>query len=120
AVLQDRHQLLTGRMGSPGWVAPEILKGLPYNEKVDVYSFGIIIWECLAGKRPYEGLTNDQVMLAVAAGSRPAVPPDTDPALERLMSSCWDQDPEQRPAFHEITTELQLLLQQALAAEAEL
>ncbi|GIL55286.1 hypothetical protein Vafri_10854 [Volvox africanus] len=120
AVLQDRQQLLTSRMGSTGWVAPEILKGLPYDKKVDVYSFGIIIWECLAGKRPYEGLTNDQVMFAVAAGFRPPVPPDTDPELEQLMCACWAQDPEQRPAFQDIARKLQMLLQQTIAAGAEL
>jgi serine/threonine protein kinase len=39
--------------GTPCWVAPEIFRNEPYDEKVDVYSFGILMWEVLAAKKPY-------------------------------------------------------------------
>ena len=45
------------RIGTPHWMAPEIMRGEPYKEEADVYSFGMILWELLTGKIPYEGLS---------------------------------------------------------------
>lgn len=48
----DNKRILS-QCGSPLWVSPEILKGLRYNEKCDVYSFGIILWEIMAWSEPF-------------------------------------------------------------------
>jgi serine/threonine protein kinase len=45
------------------WMAPEIIKGQMYTEKADVYAFGIILWEILTRKEPYE----DKEMMQVGA-----------------------------------------------------
>ncbi|PNH06051.1 putative serine/threonine-protein kinase, partial [Tetrabaena socialis] len=45
---------LTGGLGTYQWAAPEVLAHQRYSEKADVYSFGIVLWECLAAKLPYE------------------------------------------------------------------
>jgi len=42
-----------GKIGTPHWMAPEILRGEMYTEKADVYSFGVILWEMLTGEIPY-------------------------------------------------------------------
>lgn len=44
-------------IGTPHWMAPEIMRGEPYTEKSDVYSFGMILWEIITGKIPYENLS---------------------------------------------------------------
>jgi serine/threonine protein kinase len=44
-------------VGTPNWMAPEIMQGLAYTEKSDVYSFGMILWELITGQVPFENLS---------------------------------------------------------------
>lgn len=46
-----------GRVGTPHWMAPEILREKEYTEKSDVYSFGMVLWEMVTKKIPYSELT---------------------------------------------------------------
>jgi serine/threonine protein kinase len=51
----DKNNNLNTRMGTLNWVAPEILEGSTvYDEKADIYSFGLVLWEILTGKTPFE------------------------------------------------------------------
>ena len=43
------------------WMAPEVIEHKPYGEKADVFSFGILLWELLTGRVPYEDMTPLQV-----------------------------------------------------------
>jgi serine/threonine protein kinase len=52
--------------GTYRWMAPEMIKQKAYNRKVDVYSFGLLLWEMVSGRIPYENLTPFQVAYAVA------------------------------------------------------
>jgi serine/threonine protein kinase len=52
--------------GTYRWMAPEMIKQNAYNRKVDAYSFGLLIWEMVSGRIPYENLTPFQVAYAVA------------------------------------------------------
>jgi serine/threonine protein kinase len=44
------------RVGSPVWAAPEVMRGEPYTEKLDIYSFAIVMWELLNRDEPYKGI----------------------------------------------------------------
>lgn len=52
-----RPPLLSGRCRLRRWMAPEVIEHKPYGEKADVFSFGILMWELLTGRVPYEDMT---------------------------------------------------------------
>lgn len=101
--------------GTPEWMAPEFLRGEPSNEKSDVFSFGVILWELITLQQPWSGLGPAQVVGAVAFQNRRlTIPPNTSPILVALMESCWADDPSQRPSFGSIVDSLKKLLKNPL------
>ena len=50
------------RVGTPHWMAPEILKGGKYECPSDIYSFGILLWEMMTGKIPYKDYSTAQII----------------------------------------------------------
>jgi serine/threonine protein kinase len=99
----------TGYVGTAQWMAPEILRSSPfYDEKVDVYSFAVLLWEMLTLAEPFEGLTQDQLVLEVIQkGSRPAIPDYYGPPkLIELIRRCWSEKPSERPSFPQVTATL--------------
>ncbi|PNX83017.1 serine/threonine-protein kinase CTR1-like protein, partial [Trifolium pratense] len=95
----------------PEWMAPEFLRGEPSDEKSDIFSFGVILWELVTMQQPWSGLNPPQVVGAVAFQNRKlAIPPNISPALASLMESCWADDPAQRPSFGSIIESVKKLL----------
>ena len=84
-------------------MAPEVLANRSYDEKADVYSFGIIVWELLARECPYEGMTAIQCALAVLnRDKRPEIPKWCPPGLHALIKACVKKEPSERPSFVEV------------------
>ncbi len=72
------------------FLAPEILSGQPYNEKVDTYAFGIILWELVTRQLPFNQLSFiSDVASSVIAGERPTVPEEIPKDYAKLMQVCW-------------------------------
>lgn len=67
--------------------------------KADVYSFGLILWEMLSLKRPFEGLNRKEfVQSVIKGGRRPPLQQDWSGPLRELLARCWDEDMDQRPS----------------------
>ncbi|GMI22217.1 hypothetical protein TrCOL_g2995 [Triparma columacea] len=96
-------------VGTYAWAAPEVIEGgfSALSLKADVYAFGIIIWECLTQKRPWDGKTDGQIIKAIVKEQRPDVSDDMNKDLRALMESCWSEDPKDRPHFDEIVKRLE-------------
>ncbi|XP_020535437.1 serine/threonine-protein kinase STY8 isoform X2 [Jatropha curcas] len=111
ARVQDQSGVMTAETGTYRWMAPEVIEHKPYDHKVDVFSFSVVLWELLTGKLPYEHLTPLQAAVGVVQqGLRPSIPKHTHYKLVELLERCWQQEPSLRPEFSEI---LELLHQLA-------
>ncbi|KAL3038752.1 hypothetical protein AAZX31_01G149000 [Glycine max] len=108
ARVQTQSGVMTAETGTYRWMAPEVIEHKPYDQKADVFSFGIALWELLTGELPYSCLTPLQAAVGVVQkGLRPTIPKNTHPRLSELLQRCWQQDPTQRPNFSEIIEILQ-------------
>ncbi|XWS26959.1 hypothetical protein CRYUN_Cryun26dG0074900 [Craigia yunnanensis] len=110
--IKQRTLVSGGVRGTIPWMAPELLntKNNFVTEKVDVYSFGIVMWELLTGEEPYIDLHTKEIIAGIIKGTlRPEIPSWCDPAWRSLMERCWSTDPDPRPAFSEIAKELRTM-----------
>ncbi|KAM2008949.1 hypothetical protein ACFX16_003790 [Malus domestica] len=113
ARVNSQSGVMTSETGTYRWMAPEVIQHKPYDHKADVFSFGVVLWELLTGKLPYEHLTPLQAAVGVAQkGLRPTIPKNTPPKLAELLEKCWQQDPAPRPDFSEIIENLQTLAEE--------
>ena len=89
--------------GTPRYSAPEVLKGQPYNESVDVYAFSIVLHELLSLKRPYKGYATKQAFVdAVLGGERPRVENEEWPAeVKEAMRAAFSEQHSRRPSIDE-------------------
>ncbi|XP_031478420.1 serine/threonine-protein kinase EDR1-like isoform X1 [Nymphaea colorata] len=98
--------------GTPEWMAPEVLRNEPSNEKCDVYSFGVILWELATLRMPWSGMNPMQVVGAVGFQNRRLeIPKEVDPLVARIIWECWQTDPNLRPSFAQLATALEPLQQ---------
>ena len=80
---------------------------VPYSQSIDVYSFGILLWQLLSGKTPFYHLKND-IKEQIVTGSRPSMNDIPSEIAEKhdgiveLIQACWDTNPRARPSFGEI------------------
>ncbi|CAL4920870.1 unnamed protein product [Urochloa decumbens] len=93
--------------GTPEWMAPEVLRNEQSNEKCDVYSFGVILWELATLRMPWSGMNPMQVVGAVGFQDRRLdIPKEVDPLVARIIFECWQKDPNLRPSFSQLTSAL--------------
>lgn len=105
--------VMSGETGSLRYMAPEVADGLPYNHLADVYSFGTILWELNAGKKPFDGLNREMFYERVVhGGERPPLHRKWPKELTSLMTECWDADMTNRPKFRDIVTRIDKMLEQ--------
>ncbi|XP_041917167.1 leucine-rich repeat serine/threonine-protein kinase 1 isoform X2 [Alosa sapidissima] len=94
------HEGALGVEGTPGYQAPEIRPGIVYDEKVDMFSYGMVLYELLSGRRPALGHHQLQIAKKLSKGIRPVLGSPEEVqfyCLQALMLECWDTKPEKRP-----------------------
>ncbi|GMH08167.1 hypothetical protein Nepgr_010007 [Nepenthes gracilis] len=99
--------------GTYPWMAPELLNSTTslVSEKVDVFSFGMVMWELVSGEQPHADLDYDAIIGGVLCNTlRPPVPYYCDPGWRSLMERCWSHRPCERPSFSEIALELRAMI----------
>mmetsp|Transcript_5094 Transcript_5094/g.7552 ORF Transcript_5094/g.7552 Transcript_5094/m.7552 type:complete len:427 (-) Transcript_5094:377-1657(-) len=111
-VFANETYKMTGFTGTLAYMAPEVALRKPYNEKVDVYSFGIILWQMVTGETPFDGMGKAAyIERVVMGGLRPSIPRDVPKDLATLMQQCWDADPKRRPSCTAILASLDIVIE---------
>ncbi|KAI5058650.1 hypothetical protein GOP47_0026820 [Adiantum capillus-veneris] len=110
--VKQQTMISGGVRGTLPWMAPELLNGSSslVCEKVDVFSFGIVLWELLTGEEPYASMHYGAIIGGIVTNTlRPPVPRWCDVAWRSLMEACWAADPAERPTFTEIANSLRAM-----------
>uniref|UniRef100_J3MCP9 non-specific serine/threonine protein kinase n=1 Tax=Oryza brachyantha TaxID=4533 RepID=J3MCP9_ORYBR len=106
--------------GTAEWMAPEVLRNEPSDEKCDVFSYGVILWELFTLLQPWEGMNPMQVVGAVGFQQRRLdIPAHVDPTIAEIIRRCWETDPKMRPSFSEIMSSLKPLLKSTPANQPQ-
>ena len=91
--------------GIISYMAPEIFQGQKYTKASDIYSFGMIMWEFMTGRRPFWDRNHDtELIIDICDGLRPPIVTNAPEGYMELMEECWHSDPRKRSA----TTELRI------------
>ncbi|XP_019422970.1 PREDICTED: dual specificity protein kinase shkB-like isoform X2 [Lupinus angustifolius] len=102
--------------GTPQWMAPEVLRNEPSNEKSDVFSFGVILWELMTQSIPWKTLNFLQVVGVVGFMDRRLdMPEGLDPDAASIIQECWRSDSDKRPSFQELIQRMMFLLNKVTA-----
>ncbi len=80
------------------YMAPDIFNGHKYAKKSDIYSFGMIMWEFMTGRRPFWDRVHDaELIIEICDGLRPPIVTNAPEGYVDLMKECWHSDPIKRP-----------------------
>jgi serine/threonine protein kinase len=114
ARIKEENATMT-RCGTPCWTAPEVIRGDKYDERADVFSFGVVMWQVLTRREPYAGRNFMNVSLDVLEGKRPQLPADCPAKLRKVMKKCWHAAADRRPTMERVLA----FLDQELADKGE-
>ncbi|KAK1116449.1 hypothetical protein K0M31_019037 [Melipona bicolor] len=87
--------------GTPDYMAPEIIKGLKYNQAVDWWSYGVLLYEMLTGQSPFSGCDEDELFWSIC-NERPFIPRYLSQDSSDILIALLEKDSGKRLAGHEI------------------
>ena len=101
-------------------MAPEVIRNEPCNEKVDIWSFGVCVWELLTGELPYKNVDSSAIIWGVGSNSLQLPLPSTCPdGFKLLIKQCWSSKPRNRPSFRHILMHLDIAAVEILSFKPE-
>ena len=109
---------MTAETGTYRWMAPEVLRHEHYAASADIYSWSLVLFECISHEIPFKHLSSLQAAAKVALeGKRPALHPDTPRVLARLIQRCWSRETSDRPSASALVEHLDHIRTQLLTPE---
>ena len=101
-------------VGTVAYMSPEQASGQPVDARSDVFSFAAVLYELLAGRRPFRGSTDLEVLLAIAHRSADPLPESIPLPLRELIERALQKDPAQRvQTMREVVADLRRLVRQS-------
>ncbi|HEU5160094.1 MAG TPA: serine/threonine-protein kinase [Streptosporangiaceae bacterium] len=101
-------------IGTPAYVAPELVAGRPAGPPADLYSLGVTLYEVLTGQRPFRG-EHSAALLRAHLEHEPTRPPGLPDPLWELLRGCLAKEPADRPAAADVAADLLALAEAAQA-----
>jgi serine/threonine protein kinase/Tol biopolymer transport system component len=100
-------------IGTVHYMSPEQIQGVEADARSDIFSFGVMLFEMVTGKRTFEGKTQASIVGQILAVDPPSVStlrPQTPPGLDRVIRLCLDKDPDERiQTAHDLKLQLQAI-----------
>ncbi len=112
---RERRGLL---LGTPAYLAPERLAGVPVHPAADIYALGVLLYQALAGKFPWDGQTAPEILAQHRHAPPNPLPeiPDLPPEVAELCMACLRKPPSQRPSAPDLAMGLARALADRLTA----
>ncbi len=96
--------------GTVSWMAPEIIRHEPCSEKVDVWSYGVVLWELLTCETPYKNMDTNSILFGVGTNKlRLQIPNKFPDGVKLLLQQCWSLKPRNRPTFQQVLKHLDII-----------
>jgi serine/threonine protein kinase len=83
-------------VGTPSYMAPEVLRGEPGDQRIDIWALGVILFEAASGQRPFHGRTNFETISAILHAQPASLPSHVPPGLLAIIQRCLAKDPAYR------------------------
>jgi serine/threonine protein kinase len=107
-------------IGTVQYMSPEQIQGIEADARSDIFSFGVMLFEMVTGKRTFEGKTQASIVGQILAVDPPSVStlrPQTPPGLDRVIRLCLDKDPDERiQTAHDLKLQLQAIAETPFTA----
>lgn len=100
--IESTNAKLKTAAGTPYYMAPEVLKGIPYDSKADMWSVGVILYELITLKKPFDCDTVTQVLKMICEVEHTPLPHGTDTNLRLLVNALLTKDHNYRPSVFEL------------------
>ncbi|KAM7358460.1 mitogen-activated protein kinase kinase kinase 13 wallenda isoform 2-T3 [Cochliomyia hominivorax] len=95
--------------GTVAWMAPEVIRNEPCSEKVDIWSYGVVLWEMLTCEIPYKDVDSSAIIWGVGNNSlKLPIPSSCPDGFKLLVKLCWNTKPRNRPSFRQILSHLEI------------
>jgi len=108
---------MTGETGSYRYMSGEVFRHEEYTEKVDIFSLGLIMFECFEGTHWLRGLAPVEACRRMAMhGDRPVFSGKTPSQMQALIRRCWAPAPDERPSASEVGATLAAIEQELMPA----
>ncbi|KAI7844962.1 hypothetical protein COHA_001609 [Chlorella ohadii] len=108
--LEVLTQLSTDTYGTISFMPPELVLNQKLSPAVDIYSFGVLLWEMMSGCRAWADMSSLQILAAITTGRQLQVSDSWPRRIQSLISRCLDSNPKERPSATAVLEELELML----------
>jgi eukaryotic-like serine/threonine-protein kinase len=106
-------------IGTVAYMSPEQTAGQPLDERSDIFSFGVVLYEALAGRRPFESANDLELMKTIMHGAPPPLPSDLPEALRMAVDKALEKDPAERyQSMRELVVDLKRVVQRRTTSVA--